>query len=221
MGVDTRRRHWYPAHVYYRLNDCIHVPTEMLSWAAKSSVLWFVGSHAIDTVRWLLGDEVSRVYGLSGRGVLESMGIVTPDYFFSMLEFRGGATAVIENSWILPNTAPNLVDVKCELVGSRGALYIDQSHHRAIEKYTAASAGFPDVFVMPSVYGVQQGFAAESIRHFIDAVATDKPLLVTGRDGLEATRIICALEESIRQRRACRITALFVVMSRSLRKSSS
>ena len=189
-----------PRHVYYRLNDCISVPTEMLSWAAKSSVLWFVGSHAIDTVRWLIGDEVSRVYGVSRKGVLQGLGIDTPDYYYSMLEFRGGATAVIENSWILPNTAPNLVDVKCELVGTHGALYIDQSHHRAVEKYTTTSTGYPDVFVMPTVFGVQQGFAAESIRHFVECLACDKPLQVTGRDGLEVTRVICAIEESIRRR---------------------
>lgn len=189
-----------PRHVYYRLNDCISVPTEMLSWAAKSSVLWFVGSHAIDTVCWLVGDDVTRVYGISRKGVLSARGIDTPDYYYSMIEFRGGATAVIENSWILPNTALNLVDVKCELVGTEGALYVDQSHHRAVERYTNFKAGYPDVFVMPSVFGVQQGFAAESIRHFVDSVANDKPLLVTGHDGLRATRIITAIEESIRSR---------------------
>lgn len=190
-----------PCHVYYRLNDCISVPTEMLSWAAQSSVLWFVGSHAIDTVCWLVGDEVSRVYGVSRKGVLSARGIDTPDYYYSMLEFREGATAVIENSWILPNTAMNLVDVKCELVGTEGSLYVDQSHHRAVERYTNTKAGFPDVFVMPSVFGMQQGFAAESIKHFVDAVANDKPLLVTGHDGVRATRIITAIEESIRLRK--------------------
>jgi predicted dehydrogenase len=189
-----------PRHIYYRLNDCISVPTEMLSWAAKSSVLWFVGSHAIDTVCWLVGDEVSRVYGISRKGILAERGIDTPDYYFSMLEFRRGATAVIENSWIVPNSAMNLVDVKCEFVGTEGALYVDQSHHRAVERYTNSKSSFPDVFVMPSVFGVQQGFAAESIKHFVDAVANDKPLLVTGQDGLRATRIITAVEESIRMR---------------------
>jgi len=193
-----------PLHVYYRLNDRIFVPTEMLAWAGRSSVLWFVGSHAIDTVRWLVGDEVARVYAVSQSRILKGMGIDTADYYQSTLEFRGGATAVIENSWILPNSMPNIVDVKCELVGTKGALYVDQSHNRALEKYTSGAAGvgsFPDVFVMPTIFGVQQGFAAESIRHFVDCVLHDRPLLVTGRDGLEATRVIEAIELSVRERR--------------------
>jgi len=187
-----------PQHVYYRLNDRISVPTEMLSWAAKSTVMWFIGSHTIDTVRWLLGDEVRRVYAVSRTGILQAQGIDTPDYYQATLEFRSGATALIENSWILPNTAPNLVDVKCELVGSSGAIYIDASHNRALEKYTEDGGGYPDILVMPTIYGQQQGFAAESIRHFIDCVRGNREPIVTGRDGLEVTKVICAIEDSVR-----------------------
>lgn len=186
-----------PKHVYYRLNDRIFVPTEMLPWANQSSVLWFVGSHAIDTVRWLVGDEVVRVYARAGRGVLTGMGIDTADYYLSTLEFANGATAVIENSWILPNTMPNIVDVKCELVGTEGALYVDQSHNRALEKYTHEGGEYPDVFVLPTIYGRQMGFAAESIQHFIDSIAGGEAPRVTGNDGLVVTKIICAIEESV------------------------
>lgn len=186
-----------PRHVYYRLNDRLFVPTEMLSWAGRSTVLWFIGSHAIDTVRWLLGSEVTRVYGLSRSGMLSGRGIDTPDFYFSMLEFESGAVAVIENSWILPNTTPNLVDVKCELIGSKGALYMDATHNRTLEKYTESDAGYPDMLVMPTIHGRQQGFAAESIRHFVECVREGTQPMVTGRDGLIATKVICALEESI------------------------
>ncbi|MBI5092408.1 MAG: Gfo/Idh/MocA family oxidoreductase [Candidatus Hydrogenedentes bacterium] len=187
-------------HVYYRLNDRIFVPTEMLWWAAKSTVMWFVGSHTIDTVRWLLGEEVRRVYAVSRKEVLKARGIDTPDYYLATLEFASGATAVIENSWILPNSTPSLVDVKCEVAGSKGAIYIDATHNRALEKYTESEAGFPDILVMPSLYGRQQGFAAESIRHFIECVRDDRTPMVTGRDGLEVTKVICAIEDSVRSR---------------------
>lgn len=189
-----------PRHVYYRLNDRIFVPTEMLPWAGRTTVLWFVGSHAIDTVRWLIGDEVARVYAVSRGGLLQGRGIDTPDYYQSMLEFRNGATAVIENSWILPNSMPNIVDVKCEIVGDDGALYVDQSHNRALEKYTGTTGSYPDLFVMPSIYGAQCGFAADSIRHFVDCVREGRTPMITGYDGLMVTKVICAIEESIRTR---------------------
>jgi len=187
-----------PQHVYYRLSDRIFVPTEMLSWAAESTVMWFIGSHSIDTVRWLLDDEVRRVYAVCGSRVLKGMGVDTPDYYQTTLELKGGATAVIENSWIMPNSMPNIIDLKCELVGSKGAVYVDGSHHRAVEEYTETDATYPDVFVMPTVYGEQKGFAADSIRHFIDCVVDDREPMVTGQDGIEVTKVICAAEESIR-----------------------
>ena len=187
-----------PQHVYYRLSDRIHVPTEMLSWAGKSTVEWFIGSHSIDTVRWLLGDEVKRVYAVSRSRVLKGMGIDTPDFYQVILEFESGATAVVENSWILPNSAPNIIDLKCEIVGSKGALYVDGSHHRTLERYTESEASYPDVLVMPIIFGEQKGFAVESIRHFIDCVLHDREPRVTGEDGLTVTKIIQAVEESVR-----------------------
>ena len=92
------------------------------------------------------------------------------------------------------------MDVKCELVGSKGAIYIDSTHNRTLEKYTEDGGGYPDILVMPAIYGRQQGFAAESIRHFVDCVRHDLQPIVTGNDGLEVTRVICAIEESVRTR---------------------
>ncbi len=187
-----------PQHVYYRLNDRISVPTDMLAWAGRSTVMWFIGTHTIDTVRWLLGDEVVRVYAVSGKRVLREMGIDTPDYYQATLEFRSGATAVIENSWIMPNSMPNIIDLKCEIVGSKGAIYFDGSHNRTLEKYTQTDATYPDFLVMPEVYGKPRGFATDSIRHFIECVIEDREPIVTGRDGLEVTKVVCAIEESVR-----------------------
>ncbi len=187
-----------PQHVYYRLSDRIFVPTEMLPWAGKSTVEWFIGTHSIDTVRWLLGDEVTRVYAVARSRVLKGLGIDTPDFYQITLEFASGTTAVIENSWILPNSIPNIIDLKCEIVGSRGALYLDTSHNRTVEKYTQSEAEYPDFLVLPTIYGEQKGFAADSIRHFVDCVLTDTEPRVTGEDGLIVTRIIQAIEESVR-----------------------
>lgn len=187
-----------PQHVYFRLNDTIFVPTEMLSWAGQTTVQWFIGTHSIDTVRWLLEDEVCRVYAVSRSEVLKGMGIDTPDFYQATLEFRSGATAVVENSWILPKTTPNIIDLKCEVIGSKGALYLDTSHNRTLEKYTETDAAYPDFLVMPTICGVQEGFAAESIRHFIDCVVHDREPRVTGQDGLEVTKVIQAIEESVR-----------------------
>ena len=79
--------------VYFRLSDTQYVPTRYISWAAKSSVLWFLGPHATDTVRWLYDDEVREVYAVSRRSTLKSMGVDTPDFYTVILQFENGGVA--------------------------------------------------------------------------------------------------------------------------------
>jgi predicted dehydrogenase len=187
-----------PQFASYRLSDTIYVPTKMISWAGRSTVAWFLASHCLDTLRWLMGDEVSRVYCVARSRVLQAMGIETPDYYQATLEFSGGASALLEVAWILPEGSPSLIDLKCELVGDRGAFYIDGSHHRALEIQTAEQSSYPDMLVMPTVFDRPVGFAYQSIRHFVDCLANDEQPVATGDDGLAVTRIICAMEESAR-----------------------
>lgn len=188
-----------PIYAYFRLNDTIYVPTRMLSWASRSTVAWFIGSHCLDTLCWLMGDEVHRVFAISRSRVLSSKGVKTPDFYQTTLEFRNGVTAVVENCWILPDSSPSIIDLKCEVVGSNGALYIDTSHHRVFQKYTETAASYPDILACPEIYGRPMGFVTESIRHFVDCVREDREPLVSGEDGLRVTRIIVAMEESVRK----------------------
>jgi predicted dehydrogenase len=130
--------------------------------------------------------------------VLKARGIDTPDFFVSILQFRKGGVATLENGWILPNTAPNIIDFKTEMVGSEGVLYTDGSHHRVFQKYTQQDATYPDVLVCPSVYGKPMGFGVDSIRAFADCVVFDRAPLVGAVEGERVTRTILALEESAR-----------------------
>ena len=182
-----------------RLNDTIAVPTEWLRWAGKSSVLWFLASHAIDMIRWLFDDEVARVYSVSRSNVLAARGVETPDFFLTTLEMKRGGVASLENCWIISANAPIVFDFKAEIVGSDGTMYLDVSHHRMAQKYTKNDATYPDVICLPDVHGKPGGFAVESIRHFIDCVLYDKTPLVGGRDGLAATQAILAAMKSTRE----------------------
>ena len=189
-------------YIYYRLSDTVYVPTQMLPWASRSSVMWFLGSHAIDTTCWLMDRRPERIFCQKRSGVLAGMGVDTPDLYLTMLEFEGGGLAVIENTWILPQQSPALIDHKVEILGSRGAVYLDPTHNRAFEKVSPeTAAGFPnpsyaDMLISPEIYGKQMGFAVESIHHFAECIELGKQPLASGADGLLNTRLILAAEES-------------------------
>lgn len=191
-------------YIYYRLSDTVYVPTKMLPWASRSSVMWFLGSHAIDTTCWLMGRPPRRVFCQKQRGILAGLGVETPDLYLTLLEFEGGGLAVVENAWILPQQSPSLIDHKVEILGSRGAVYLDPTHNRAFEKYSPETgAGFPnsayaDMLISPVIYGKQMGFAVESIHHFVECIEQGSQPLAGGADGLLNTRLILAAEESAR-----------------------
>ncbi|MCK4284225.1 MAG: Gfo/Idh/MocA family oxidoreductase [Candidatus Brocadiae bacterium] len=184
--------------VYYRLSDTIFVPTQMLSWAGSSSLLWFLCSHCLDTLRWLLEDEVTRVYTVSRSRVLKGMDIDTADYYVSVVEFGGGARALIENCWILPDSNPSMVDFKLEVIGEKGGLYFDPSPERLL-KSTGREISTVDTYVCLRVHGKAVGFAVESVLYFVDCLQAGREPMVGFEDGREVTRIVLAMEESVQE----------------------
>ena len=194
-----------PQMLSVRLSDTIYVPTGMLSWAASSSVAWFLGSHALDLVTWLTDDEIVKVYSVSRSRVLAERGVNTQDFFQTIVELKGGAVAHVENCWILSQALPTVFDFKAEFVGSEGTAFVDCSSHRMLQKFsskelqsisTAPGTSYPDVAVRLNIHGKPGGFGVESILHFVDVIADGKEPLVTPQCGLRNTRALVALHES-------------------------
>ena len=186
-----------PSYGYARLNNTTYVPQEMLSWGAKSSALWFLGSHTVDVMRFLLQDEVSRVYAVTRSGILRASGIDTQDFHITIAEFSQGTVVTFENAWILPRSQPIAFDFKVEILGSDGAIYLDPSHHGAVKKHTNNKLTFGDItgHTPTSDFRVG-GFIQESIARFADTVLHDTPVLASGADGLAATKVLSAIIES-------------------------
>jgi len=185
-------------YIYARLSNTTFVPTQMLPWASRSSALWFLASHTLDMACWLLADKPTRVYAVSRSGVLQDMGIDTQDFHVAIVEFERGAVVTLENSWILPETEPNVFNFKMELLGDDGVMYINTSDNRTVEKYTRAGVSLPDTlgFTLDANSARLSGFVLEAIARFVDAVVDDAPVLATGEEAALVTRVLAAVEES-------------------------
>lgn len=193
-------------NAYMRLNDVKWVATDLLPWAAQSSILWFLGSHSVDTLRWFFDDEVKRVYSVSRSGLLKEMGVDTVDTYLTTLEFAGGGIAHMENGWINPNAMPNVNDIKFTAVGSAGMISIDASSHNLIQKYTDERVTVPDVLVRDLVFGYPAGFAFQSIRSFVDCLASGEEFKVSLEDSAKVSLIVLAIMESAERREPVDIT---------------
>jgi predicted dehydrogenase len=187
-----------PIHGYARLSNTTFVPLQMLSWAARSSALWFLGSHVVDVLRFVLADEVTRVYSVSRRGVLAARGVETQDVHLSTLEFSQGTAVIMENSWILSPDNPMVFDFKLEFVGDQGQIQVDPSHNGAVRRLTGNGLKYSDLLgIAPTGETRVGGFVLEAIARFVDAVLDDAPLLAGVEDGLATTRVLAAIERSV------------------------
>ena len=168
----------------------------MLSWAAKSSILWFLGSHSLDTLRWLMNSDVERVYAVSREGVLKNLGVDVPDMYLTTLEFKNGCIAQMENGWITPNANTCINDIKFTVLGTDGMINIDCSSHNMIQMVTDTKVTTPDIIVKNRIAGKVKGFAYESIRSYVDRLIDGQDFLVSVEDAAHTSLALLAGLES-------------------------
>jgi len=202
-----------PVSAYFRLNDIVWVATDMLPWTSRSSILWFLGSHSVDTLRWFFDDEVKSVYSVCSSGVLKEKGVDSTDIYQTILEFRNGGIATMENSWITPNTNPCINDIKFNITGSKGMINLDLSNNQLIESFTERDCQHPDVLVRHFVHGKAKGFAYESIRHFVDCLVSGDEFLVTLEDAVNTSLVIISILGSSRSGTLCKVPTIDELMN--------
>lgn len=185
-----------PYTAYIRHSDVKWVATDMLSWAAKSSILWFLGSHSLDSLRWLFDDEVKRVYSVKKEGILKELGVDTPDVYLTTIEFEKGGVAHMENGWVTPNGNRNINDFRCSVMCTEGMISLDLSSHNLIEEVTEEKATVPDILVSNMVFDRCKGLSYESIRDFVDRLVDGREFRVTLEDARRTPLAIIAIHES-------------------------
>lgn len=197
---------------YYRLNDVRWVATDMLPWASRSSIMWFLGSHSIDTLMWMFRSRPKRVYCVSRKGVLSKPGVLdrsgnpvpngidTTDEYLTTIEFENGAIAQMENGWVTPNANPCVNDIKFTILGDKGMISVDASNHNMIQKYTDNEVFVPDVIVQNKIFGQPKGFAFESIRSFVDCLISGEEFHVTVKEAAYGVLAILAIMKSAETR---------------------
>ena len=188
-----------PKYIFIRHSNTKYVPYTMLNWSSKSSVLWFLGAHSCDLARFVMEANVTRVYTVSRKGVLQKAGLDIPDFFSSILEFENGGVAAIENSWILPDVLTSIGEFRAEIVCEKGAHNIEFNTSDACVTYTEGRGRGQtrDLYAQNIVYGKLKGFCYDSIIHFLECIKYGTEMICDGMDGIENTRTLEAMSKSL------------------------
>ena len=156
--------------------------------------------HDFDCARWLMQDEVAEVhtYGtVAIRPEVAQYGDVVASCI--NLKFNKGGIGNLE-SYV---QAVYAYDVRAEVLGSKGAVFIG-----SIDKTPAVflnSNGSSLILVDHFLSRFADAYLAE-VRDFVRNLLEDKPLRVTGDDGLKALATAVAAEASHKQNRPVKVT---------------
>ena len=155
-------------------------------------------THDLDYLMWCLAPRKPiRVYSqTSGKLFQKQFG--SPDHQWILVTLDDGTTITVGAGWILPLGYPNYSQTWIEIVGTEGALTIDDTHKEVTLNTTKDGIHYP-MSSMPGE-GVEHVFAgamAGETLHFVDAVARDRPVMVKPEEARQIMDIYLAADLSV------------------------
>jgi predicted dehydrogenase len=162
----------------------LNVVTQADRINGRCGVLHFLGIHEFDVLRWIVGSEPVSIYTEESTSVPKKF--PQDNESFSIIHFANGVRACAHIGWNLPMQHPGGRDFKFDIIGAKGALYLDQMR-QGIEVYSETLSKFPSV---------NSGLYIED-RAFVDCVLDDTPSPSTGADGLAALKMVMGAIQSI------------------------
>ena len=153
-----------------------------ISGRIKLSPAAMEATHDLDFVLWCLEPaRPVRVYSQKNFGAMqEASGTAIPDSQWITVTLDTGLAFVIGAGWSLPPGYPNFSTTWIEMVGTTGALLVDDTHRDVVLNTLDRGMELP-LSTMPgeAVDHTYAGPMAAETVHFLEAVVFDRPVLVT------------------------------------------
>lgn len=163
---------------------------EFANPAVSGGLIVDMAIHDFDVVRWLMNDEIARVYTEASSLVypeLQQVGDV--DTAMISLRFARGGVGDIEVS----RTAIYGYDIQCEIVGAEGTLQVGYLRQTPILTLTKSGVQHDVVPHFPQRFG--PAYTAQ-IEHFVACLRQDQTPIVTPADARAALAACLAATRS-------------------------
>ncbi len=155
-------------------------------------------THDLDFLLWCLEPaKPIRVYSQSAYGAMKDV-TGLEDAQWTMVTLDNGVVLTIGAGWTMPPGHPNFSGTWIEFTGTEGMLIIDDTHRDVILNTMKNGIRLP----MSSMPGeqVEHVFAGpmqnEGV-HFLEAVAMDRPVMVTPRQARQVMEVYMAADLSV------------------------
>ena len=174
-------------------------------------------THDLDFILWCLEPaKPVRVYSQANYGAMqEASGQPIADTQWISVTLDSGLSFIIGGGWSLPLGYPNYATTWIEMVGTDGALFVDDSHRDVILNTMAKGMQLP-MSTMPGerVEHTYAGPMAAETVHFLEAVAYDRPVMVTPEHARMVMEVYMAADLSAERNEA---VSIGIALSKSVR----
>ena len=143
-------------------------------------------THDLDFLLWCLEPaKPVRVYSQVNYGALQeeigsASGAQVPDTQWITVTLDSGLSFVVGGGWSLPPGNPNYSSTWIEMIGTEGAVMVDDSHRDVVLNTRKHGMQLP-LSTMPGEYveHTYAGAMAPETLHFLEACVYERPVLVT------------------------------------------
>ena len=156
--------------------------------------------HDFDLARWIMRDEVTETHAYTTvaiRPEIAKYGDVVASVV--NLKYAHGAIGNVESY----SQAIYAYDVRTEIVGSKGSLFVG-SLQKTAATFMSANGG-TEILADHFLSRFADAYLAE-VRDFVQNMLRERPPRVPGEDGLRALAIAVAAEQSHLQGKPCKVT---------------
>jgi predicted dehydrogenase len=195
-----------------------------ISGRSKLSPAAMEATHDLDFLLWCLEPaKPVRVYSQVNYGAMrEASGADVPDTQWITVTLDSGMSFVCGGGWSLPPGYPNFSTTWIEMIGTEGAMLLDDSHRDLVLNTVKGGMQLP-LSTMPGEF-VEHTYAgamaAETI-HFLEACAYDRPVLVTPEHARMVMEVYIAADLSAERNEAVDLAWLEKARSASALPSSA
>lgn len=165
------------------------------TWAQDGGALMNQCIHNIDLLRWMMGDEIDCVVGMTDR--LKHDYIEAEDLGIALIKFKNGSYGIIEGT---TNVYPSNLEETLYLFGEKGTVKAGGSSVNIIEEWRFSDALDDPREVKaqfhenpPNVYGYGHTPLYENVIH---AIETDTQPYVDAAAGKRALELVLAIYRS-------------------------
>lgn len=163
--------------------DPIRTSLEFANPAVSGGLIVDMGIHDFDVLRWLMADEVERVYTeVASLKYPELLEVGDVDNAMIVLRFMGGGLGNVEVS----RTSGYGYDILATVIGTEGTLEIGYRQEHAVLLLNREGVQHDIVPHFPERFGA--AYTAQ-IAHFVECLQSGKPPKVTHKDARAALQI--------------------------------